>query len=254
MKQALHALIFAVTLPFTSNADAENLEYLNNRLNPQFKTKNGKIDKSPPALYRPIFETTEGEVEAGKAFVVEYKKQHYVISAQHLLGTMGGMDRDYSGQETIAIFKQVTLNPIYDNGKSLTTSVLLPVPEASSFSGDDFSKDLFIAKLNKAPKGKVFGLADSEPKSGDLVMLYSTVGGSDKVLHSATLLEYTVEQIKYEFNVSINMRATSGAPILNDKFQVIGINLAAGLENGFLSAYANPYINIVEQLEKHVEQ
>lgn len=48
-------------------------------------------DERVPTLYYPTFETSEGIVEAGTAFIVMQSEKYYAVSAQHLIGIAGGL-------------------------------------------------------------------------------------------------------------------------------------------------------------------
>ncbi|WP_144394371.1 S1 family peptidase [Pleionea sediminis] len=82
--------------------------------------------------------------------------------------------------------------------------------------------------------------------------LYARVVNSNEYMHSATVGKVTNEQIVYIFdNADVNLRATSGAPVINQQYELIGINLAGGeLGNGKIIGFANPVQSIIDNLKK----
>ncbi len=213
-------------------------------------------DVKAPILYRPIFETSKGSANAGTAFIIKYKTQYYAVSAQHLIGTAGGLERDFNGTELVSIFKSVTLKPIFSGYKTIISKTLVNIPKAEAISDATARHDIFIAPLGDSIDSGIdstpLTLSNNNPKPGDKVFLYSAVANSKSLLHKATVSQKTKNMLVYIFDdKNINLRATSGAPVLNQNFQVIGINLAGGNTNdGAVIGFANPAQSIADHLPK----
>ena len=196
-------------------------------------------------VYRPMFETTQGQVDAGTAFVITHKGKQYAVSAHHLLGLAGGLDKDYLGKDMPTLFKSVTLNPVQQGHEPLTSATAVKIEQAESLTDQTLVHDIFMAELENA-SAKPFPLAKSLPKVGEVVYVYAKlVSGSKALLHKAVVIFSDENELGYAFVEKVNLRATSGAALLNSNHEVVGINLAGGAgENGQTIGWANPVNSI----------
>ncbi|MCW8880433.1 MAG: trypsin-like peptidase domain-containing protein [Kangiellaceae bacterium] len=206
-------------------------------------------DGKAPVLYRPTFEVSDGVASAGTAFVIKHDKKYYAVSAQHLIGTAGGLKKDYLGKDMANVFKKVTYDPVYSGYKTLSSTSFVPIENAAPLSDKTTKHDIFISQVDTLDSTPLT-LAENSPKVGDRVMLYAVVANSDEVMHSATVARVNEDEFAYIFDdKNINLRATSGAPVINSKYQVVGINLAGGETNdGKVVGWANPHISILKYL------
>lgn len=206
-------------------------------------------DGKAPVLYRPTFEVSDGIASAGTAFVIKHDKKYYAVSAQHLVGTAGGLEKDYLGKDMVKMFKKVNYDPVYSGYKKLTSTTFIPIKNAQPISDKTSKYDIFISPVN-ALDSTPLTLAEISPKVGDRVILYAVVSSSEDVMHTATVAKFTEDELMYIFDdKTINLRATSGAPVLNSKYQVVGINLAGGeMDDGSVVGWANPHISISKYL------
>ena len=209
-------------------------------------------DEKAPILYRPIFETQQGSANAGTAFIIKYRNQYYAISAQHLIGTAGGLKKDYNGAEMATIFKSVTLNPIFRGYNKITSKTHINIPKAEAITDATARHDVFISPLGTKIDSTPLTLSKRPPIIGEKIVLYSAVASSKSLLHTATVSEISKDRLVYSFDdKNINLRATSGAPVLNRQYQVIGINLAGGsTSDGAVAGFANPAQSIVDHLPR----
>ena len=201
-------------------------------------------------LYRPVFELKSGTAEAGTAFIIKFSGKDYAVSAQHLIGTAGGLSKDYSGSELETEFRQLTINPIYSGFRTISSDNHVSIPGAAALTGVNLTNDLFISPLNAELDSTPFLLADALPKQGERVLLVAKLVDSNEILHAATVLTSDENELIYLFDdESLNLRATSGAPIVNSEVEVVGVNLAGGREPGTgLVGFANPVSSIRNQL------
>jgi hypothetical protein len=206
-------------------------------------------DRKPPVLYRPTFVVFDGVASAGTAFVIEHDKKYYAVTAQHLIGTAGGLNKDYLGKDMMTKFKKVTYDPVYSGYKKLTSVTFIPIKNAEPISDKTAKYDIFISPVNTLDSMPLT-LAKSSLKVGDRVMLYAIVASSEEVMHLATVTNITEDELVYVFDdKTINLRATSGAPVINAKYQVVGINLAGGeMDDGSVVGWANPHGSILKHL------
>lgn len=213
-----------------------------------------KEPKTNCNVYRPTFELTVGTVPAGTAFVVSDKNRLYAVSAQHLIGTAGGLSKDYTGHDMKAIFQSVELIPMQKGQPRLRSSLWVDIPEAGSLTHQSNTQDLFMAELKTTQDNglQAFSLAKNKPQVGDVVYLCAEVFGSEEWLHKARVEVSDDHELIYKFeNINIELQATSGAPVLNEGFQVVGVNLAGGDSIwGGVFGVANPAATIIKHLPK----
>lgn len=209
-------------------------------------------DGKAPVLYVPTFNTTTGSAQAGTAFILKYGSGYYVVSAQHLIGTAGGLDKDYTGKDLDKIFKSVTLTPLYSGYDEIEIKEFVSIPNAAPITNENVVNDIFISPIKGKIKSTPLTVSNTNPKEGDRVMLYSRVVNSRDYMHPATVARANDDELIYIFdNQEINIRATSGAPIINENYQLIGINLAGGkMADGKMIGFANPVQTITNILKK----
>ena len=198
-----------------------------------------------------LFRSSSGKVQAGTAFLVKFSGKYYAVSAQHLLGTAGGLKKDYLGSELKGFFKKLILDPIAAKNKRIETKKYISIPNAATFTDKTSENDIFIAQIAKPIDTKPFAIAKLRPKAGEKVYLYAQVANSKQLLHPAVVAYASKDliQIIYVKN-NIKLRATSGAPIINQKREVIGINLGGGkTKAGKLFGVINPSTSILKYLK-----
>ncbi|WP_144394372.1 hypothetical protein [Pleionea sediminis] len=91
-------------------------------------------DGKAPVLYTPTFETTKGIAQAGTAFIIKFESRYYAITAQHLIGTAGGLDKDYTGKDLDSIFKSVKFTPIFNGYKVINSTEFISILNAKPIS------------------------------------------------------------------------------------------------------------------------
>ncbi len=208
--------------------------------------------KQGHTIYRPTFELKSEVAKAGIAFLIEENNKVYVVSAQHLIGFAGGLTKDYRGEEMKANFKAVKLEPIQLGFSSLVSKEVISIPGAKAMEGDNFTTDVFIAPITGKVDSTPFSLSKYRPSVGDKVFLFAPVGLEKEMYHPAVVVSSEEYELGYLFdNKSINLRATSGAPVLNLNHQVVGINLAGGEvpEMGVIG-WSNPGMTVRKYIKK----
>jgi hypothetical protein len=204
-----------------------------------------------PILYVPTFKMFSEQSTAGTAFVIFHDKQLYGVTAQHLLGLAGGLSRDYAGTDLESQLKKVTFEPLFDGYENLISKQHTPIKTTETGASESFQSDLFITPLKTVDSLPLL-LASNPPEPGDKVLLFAAVMDSEDLLHPAIVMSFDEDVLSYVFlNKNLNLRATSGAPVLNEAYEVIGVNLAGGTSpEGHVMGYANPYTTIINSLPK----
>lgn len=203
-------------------------------------------------IYRPIFELKTEVARAGTAFLLAENNNIFIVSAQHLVGTAGGLSKDYTGKEMAAQFEAIKLEPLDSRFGSLTAKDLLSIPNAKAIEGDNFTDDIFIAPVSAEVDSEPFKLSEYRPSIDDKVFLFAQVNNQKASYHPAVVISSEEYELAYLFeNKAINLRATSGAPVLNDNFKVVGINLAGGeVPEVGVVGWANP-LNSIQKFIKN---
>lgn len=110
-------------------------------------------------------------------------------------------------------------------------------------SGWNAAGEVAAFTVQNAPAKALFlRLAADAPKVGDHVRLFArTVGATVPRLYEAQVAAVTNDCLEYVLDdAGLELGGTSGAPIVNTKGEVIGINVAGAKIDGKLHAYANP--------------
>lgn len=189
-------------------------------------------------LYRPSFDTSLGRVEAGTASCVQLEgvARPVVLTALHLFGPAGGLARDVTPAQLAKIVQSYSLDPIA-RGPAVAggagTAVSLPAQAG----------DIAAFWCPAGVKLKPLKLG-TMPRKGDPLWLAAQVvegAPANQLLHPATYQGLQEGMLLFTYkNSRLELRATSGAPILNSSGQLVGINYGGGHEQGQLLGLATP--------------
>ncbi len=181
-------------------------------------------------LLKPEFTSNEFSFKAGSSFVVKHDKRPYLLTAHHLFGPAAGLEKRYTWKELNSLSPSVKGFDFDNYEQSVVSGNFISIKNALGYNKGDPSQDLAVFQL---PEENLAALsfADSPPSKGDKVYLYARLKNTSKedtVLHSATVTESNDQFIEYKFdNRFLNPRATSGAAVLNQAGNVVGMNIAA---------------------------
>jgi hypothetical protein len=190
------------------------------------------------SICRPTFELKDQPLSAGTAFLMETgveKQPAVLVTAHHLLGPMGGLPVEVAWADVPKAVKRATCKSIAAPAQSWT-GVPLAIPGAASFNNQtrEGLRDIALLTVQAKPAVKPLKLAPAQPRLGDTVWLVAQlVSGApkDKLLFKAKVarvqdlaLNYLVEDPEGTFD----LRATSGAPVVNERGEVVAVNLAGG--------------------------
>ena len=187
-------------------------------------------------ICRPTFEMKDQPLSAGTAFLMEtgVEKQPVVlVTAHHLLGPMGGLPTEVAWNDVPKAVKRATCKSIAAPTQSWTGAPLA-IPGAASFNNQtqDGLRDIALLVVQGKPTAKPLKLSPAQPRLGDTVWLVAQLASGapkDKLLFKAKVarvqdlaLNYLVEDPERTFD----LRATSGAPVVNERGEVVAVNLA----------------------------
>lgn len=213
-------------------------------------------------LCRPTFEMKDQPLSAGTAFLMETgvdKQPVVLVTAHHLLGPMGGLATEVAWNDVPGTVKRATCRSIVTPTQSWTGTPLA-IPGAASFNNQtkEGLRDIALLAVQGKPTAKPLKLAPSQPRLGETVWLVAQlVSGApkDKLLFKAKVsrvqdlaLNYTVDDPQGTFE----LRATSGAPVVNERGEVVAVNLAGGRAAGGFNL-AGISVNVVRKALESVK-
>lgn len=211
---------------------------------------------TPPknCIFKPTFITGHESFTAGTAFVCVTPdgQAEVLLTAHHLLGSAGGFPAELEWDK-INDFVRLTVGLSMDDPSiHIVSSSALRIPGAHALSKEGLANDIAAFKLDQDSTRAHLKLAITAPKSGDKLWLYGRQRGSDNLeLMPCRARASTELELDYEFTSNdIKLPGTSGAPVLNDKGQVVAINIGGVEHEGKLVGYGNPLASIVAHLNE----
>lgn len=202
------------------------------------------------AWVRPKFETESfRSITAGTAFAVIFHETPLLLTAHHLLGTAGGLPRDLRWDEVVSEVTRVTGHSTLERGVAVAATKVLPIPGAVAMSDTQLNRDLAAFFLDARSKITTLVLARETPAPGDPVQLVGKVIGRKGFLHDALVVEASREGLFYQFEENLELRATSGAPVINAAGEVVAVNLGGGEYMGATIGVGAPSVALSEALE-----
>lgn len=183
----------------------------------------------PSVVLHPSFKAASGPFAAGTAFALREPRAPggvVVLSCHHIFGPLGGLAADIAGTDLPAFIQEASVTD--QDGKTFSLGPVLPIPYAKTFHPPtrDASADVsvFQAPADLAPAA--LELAPSLPEKGARVWLLARVSGRSELVWPAVTFYVTDTLFVYQFeSADIDLRGTSGAPVVNDRGQLVAINL-----------------------------
>jgi hypothetical protein len=194
--------------------------------------------KDGRSVCRPEFQTVSGPMNAGTAFILDVpvkSAKALLVTAHHLFGPNGGMEKQVTWQELPEKVTKAKCTFLSSRGGSMTVGKPLPIKNARAIGEGGNARDIAAFPITETPAYAI-KLAVLPPKVGDEVWLVAKVvsgAPSTEILHKArvTRSDRSVLEFEYE-NRAINIRATSGAPIVNKDGKLVGVNVGASHGSG----------------------
>ncbi len=192
--------------------------------------------RAETAVYRPIFSTTAGVMEAGTAFVAKVSPggPTLLITAHHLFGEMGGLDREYTWSELPAFVTGVTGKPV-EKGAPVRAGAALLLKGAIAFTQTHMGGDVAAFPVTDPANVPALTFAAKLPAPGTEVFLIAKLDGApaDKLRYRGVVEAVEDGAIGVALDdKGLALRGSSGAPIVNAAGEVVGINLASGEMGG----------------------
>ncbi|MEM8667908.1 MAG: GYF domain-containing protein [Planctomycetota bacterium] len=204
-------------------------------------------------VFRPTFHTTAGMVDAGTAFAATRpgSSEVFILTALHLFGEAGGLSRDINPVQLPNVWQALSLEDCHSgivHSRLPMEPVRLentrPLPEQSA------QGDVAACRLTNSDEVSLtpFPIATRPPRPGDRVWLVAEVMGSRSLVHSAAVEGTEDGFLVYVFDRPIELRATSGAPIVNGNGEVVAVNAGGGEGLGRVFGVGTPTTKFVNRL------
>ncbi|MBX3735383.1 MAG: trypsin-like peptidase domain-containing protein [Candidatus Didemnitutus sp.] len=206
---------------------------------------------NPPGdvVFKPTFLTGYDSLTAGTGFLVRIDGAPVFVTAHHLFGPAAGLERDLSPTEAKNFVSALAASSMDHPSLILVSSEMMFIPAAKAFDQRDAAHDIAAFRLSNY-HGATLVISAVSPKVGEKVYLLARPRGEQELrLLSAVVSRVGKASIEYSYDQSgMNLAGTSGAPILNDKGEVVAINLGGGDLKGKVFGFGNPSTSFVALL------
>lgn len=190
------------------------------------------VPAAASVVFQPHFETTHGDIHAGKAFVISTKAcGAVVLSAYHLFGELGGLKVPIPVAELTPSIKSIVLNHIA-TGKSVfkIAGASVTPPGAAACCESDAPMtgvgDVFAFRTKTDLSSVAMAVSDKSAKKGDRLHMLTSVMGGARTEFDAVVVGMVDGYLQYQIvTPGFVGRATSGAPLLDADGRVVAINL-----------------------------
>jgi hypothetical protein len=195
-------------------------------------------------VYKPTFMTGYDSFSGGTAFVASNPAGdgQMLVTALHLFGPACGLEKQLTPEEVCKVFHAVTGIGMADYKSFVTSCTPLLLKTANVSEDDGCAGDLAIYRLPAGAVAKPLVFSKTPPKVGDKVYVIGRQRGGEKLERlMAEVVDSDSENLVYKFaRKGLETAGTSGAPVVNDKGEVVGMNTGGGQEDDVQFGYANP--------------
>lgn len=196
------------------------------------------------------YQTYAGEFEAGTAFCIQtdYSEEPILVTAHHIFGPAGGLEVQLDG---VALADFVTGGEVFDTFSFTPTGATIRevIPISDARPVPEVNKDVAAFKLNNSGALNPFKLSVESCKKGDTLYLLADLWDNESVredgIYAAKVLGEQDGVLFYVLDGAFSTRGASGAPVVNQKGEVVAMHIASVEQDGILirAGHAASYFN-----------
>lgn len=198
----------------------------------------------PNVLMKPTFHLADESWSGGCAFVLRLARrpEALLVTPHHLFGPAAGLEKQMSGKDIKRELLEVTGVSMQDGKTTLVASKYIDNPNARSMDRAGAERDLAVFVIDSGEGMRALEFARLAPRVGQTVYMYARLrSASAPRLFPATVTQVEPSGLSYVFiGKSFDGRGTSGAPVLDERGRVVGMNVGGSDESGHSTGYANP--------------
>jgi hypothetical protein len=202
------------------------------------------------AVCEPTFQTVDGEFSAGTAFAARLQtatgsapSQTVLVTAHHLFGPAGGLPRQIAWKDLPAFVVSVRCAGLEDAADVFSAQRPLRVVDARPYSAPGNPRDVALFALPAQDFQYLFPSNESVRLRSPVWLIARVAGGEPpaKLLHEARVATLDAQWLEFDYqNPNLDLTATSGAPIVDERGRVVGINIGVRRADGRLIGVAQP--------------
>jgi hypothetical protein len=172
-------------------------------------------------------------VTAGVAWPLAEAGKQYLVTAHHILGPAGGIKTQLTPRDVAKELKAIAGLCLGDSTTVLLGTPALFVASARLYDENGGDSDVAVVRLPDARGVKPLVLTGVAAKKNDPVWLFVRLVDRDRpTLYPATVIEVTPGFVQYKLDdKTLNLRAATGAPVLNTAGEVIAMHLGFGKQD-----------------------
>lgn len=214
-------------------------------------------DTAARSICRPQFIVDGDALSAGTGFVVEQPgpgAAPLLVTALHLFGPSGGLEADVPWADMARRVRLDRCRSLAD-GKDWRGGAALTIPDTVPLGDDLPYRDIAAFRPDPGSVASVprLKLAEQPPRLGATVWLVAEVIGAPPTrrLHRAIVTYAGSDALQYRFDdVDLQIRATSGAPVVDAAGRVVGVHLGGGMDGGDKLGIANSLSTVTAALRR----
>jgi hypothetical protein len=197
-------------------------------------------------VYQPTFITDDDSWTAGTGYVTKIGAEFVFLTAHHLFGTAGGLEKNLSPAEAKKIVTGMHADALDNGAQAFLSSEMLLISSARGFDAQGAAEDVAAFPL-PGFQGPFLAIAKTAPQPGDTIYLLCRPRGEGHPrLVAATVRRAAANILEYSFEeTGINFGGTSGAPLLNEAGELVGMNLGGRQAGEKMRGFGNPAASFV---------